>query len=598
MEVPPFRSLADSAGGHKIPSPVGPESIEPIPGASEILGATKASKKSMQNLRPPRLFAPRPLLPLLLLAVGGCQQGEARRLGPEHTIIPNPNSIEFIPGDTFHLTEETRIFFDPGNEDAERIGKVLAGLIGNTVETSPKVSEAEEDPPAAGIFLTLQNAPASLGPEGYELSAMSTGVTVRASAPAGLFYGVQTLRQMLPEVVEFTAAYPTPLFVPGVKITDGPRFQWRGAMLDVSRHFFDPDDVKRFMDLMAIYKLNRLHLHLSDDQGWRIEIPSRPRLTEYGGSTQVGGKSGGFYSVAEYSELVRYAEELFITIVPEIDVPGHTNAALASYPELNCDGVARELFTGTAVGFSSLCTENEATYAFLEDVVREIAALTPGPFFHVGGDEVEKLTSLEYNAFIERMDGIVRAHGKRLVGWDEVAMADLGPESVVQLWRPLWPADGAPELDSARAVAAAELEAGVMRALASGGSVVLSPADRLYLDMKYDPTTPIGLTWAGLADVRTSYDWAIADLFGGLPEESIAGVEAPLWSETIGTMGDIEYLAFPRMPGVAEMGWSRESRRSWEDYRLRLGAHGPRWTALGINFYRSPLVPWRKGWPD
>jgi hexosaminidase len=234
----------------------------------------------------------------------------------------------------------------------------------------------------------------------------------------------------------------------------------------------------------------------------------------------------------------------------------------------------------------------------MDDVVREISALTPGPYFHVGGDEVQRLTGPEYNAFIERMDEIVRSHGKRLVGWDEVAMAELGPGSIVQLWRPLWPADGAPELDSASAEAAAELEAGVERALEAGGSIILSPADRLYLDMKYNPNTPIGLTWAGLADVRTSYDWAIADLFGDLPEEAVAGIEAPLWAETISEFSDIEYLAFPRLPGVAEMGWSQESRRSWEDYRLRLGAQAPRWTALGVNFYRSPLVDWQEAWQN
>lgn len=555
-------------------------------------------KKPAENPRRCPFLLLIPLLPFLGLASCGGQGDGDRNADLEHAIIPNPSSVEFTPGDTFHLTEETRIFFDEGNQEAGRIGQVLADLIGNTVETVPEVAEADGNSPETGIFLTLQGAAPSLGPEGYELTATQGQVTIRASAPAGLFYGVQTLRQMLPAVVEYTAAYPRPLFFPGVKILDNPRFGWRGSMLDVSRHFFSVDDVKRFMDLMSLYKLNRLHLHLSDDQGWRIEIPSRPNLTDHGASTQVGGREGGFYSVQEYSDLVRYAEERFITIVPEIDVPGHTNAALASYPDLNCDGVARELFTETAVGFSSLCTEREATYDFLDDVVREIAALTPGPFFHVGGDEVERLTPEEYNAFIERMDGIVRSHGKRLVGWDEVAMAELGPESLVQLWRPLWPADGAPELDSARAEAAAELQAGVMRVLDSGGSVILSPADRLYLDMKYDRSTPIGLNWAGLADVRTSYDWTTADLFSGLPEESIAGVEAPLWSETIGTLADIEYLAFPRMPGVAEMGWSQEARRSWEDYRLRLGAQAPRWTALGINFYRSPLVPWQEGWED
>jgi hexosaminidase len=554
--------------------------------------------KAIESVHLISSLTPHILVPILALTVFGCQEGGLQDLGPEHRIIPNPSTVEFTPADTFHLGKETRIFFDAGDAEAERIGGFLADLIGNTVETTPDVLEAEGQFPVDGIHLTRQGASPSVGPEGYELLASSTGVTIRASGGAGLFYGVQTLRQMLPAIVEYQAAYPQPLFVPGVQILDNPRFGWRGFMLDVSRHFFGIHDVKRFMDLMALYKMNRLHLHLSDDQGWRIEIPGLPNLTDYAGGSQVGGKGGGYYSVEEYAELVRYAQDRFITIVPEIDVPGHTNAALASYPELNCDGVAPELFTGTAVGFSSLCTTEEATYDFLERVVREIATLTPGPFFHVGGDEVKRLTSEEYNAFIERMEGIVRSHGKRMVGWDEVAMAELGPGSLVQLWRPLWPAEGAPEPDSAAAEAAAELEAGVMRVIASGGSVILSPADRLYLDMKYDPSTPIGLTWAGMADVRTSYDWAVKDLFGKLPEEAIAGVEAPLWSETLGSISDIEYMAFPRIPGVAELGWSQESRRSWEDYRLRLGAQAPRWTVLGINFHRSPHVPWQEGWQE
>jgi len=451
------------------------------------------------------------------------------------------------------------------------------------------------DPPEGSIHLTLQDSPASVGSEGYKLVVSGTGVTISASAPAGLFYGVQTLRQLLPPVIEYTAAYPKPLFVPAMEVLDSPRFPWRGAMLDVSRHFFKPDDVKRFIDLMALYKLNRLHLHLSDDQGWRVEIPSRPNLTAHGGSTEVGGRDGGFFSVDEFSDLVRYAEDRFVTVVPEIDVPGHTNAALASYPELNCDGVARDLYTETSVGFSSLCTEKEEVYDFLDDVVRDIAAVTPGVFFHVGGDEVRELSSEAYNAFIERMEEIVESHGKRLVGWDEVAMADIGPESTIQLWRPLWPADDAPELDSARAAQASELQERAMRAVEQGTRFILSPADRLYLDMKYDQSTPVGLAWAGLADVKTSYDWTVAGLFGNLPEESIAGVEAPLWSETIDDIHDVEFLAFPRLPGVAEIGWSPESGRSWEEYRIRLGAQAPRWTALGINFYRSPQVPWLEG---
>jgi len=213
-----------------------------------------------------------------------------------------------------------------------------------------------------------------------------------ARTPAGLFYGVQTLRQLLPAAVEYSAAFPRPMRLPAARVVDAPRFAWRGAMLDVARHFIEAAEVKRFVDLMALYKLNRLHLHLSDDQGWRLEIRSRPNLTRHGGSTEVGGGPGGFYTQEQYADLVRYAQERFVTIVPEIDMPGHTNAALASYPELNCNGVAPALYTGTEVGFSALCVESEATYRWIDDVVREIAALTPGAYFHIGGEEGERLT--------------------------------------------------------------------------------------------------------------------------------------------------------------------------------------------------------------
>jgi len=362
--------------------------------------------------------------------------------------------------------------------------------------------------------------------------------------------------------------------------------------MDVARHFRPVGDVKRFVDLMALYKLNRLHLHLSDDQGWRIEVPGWPRLTEHGGSTEVGGGPSGFYTPAEYTDIVQYASERFVTVVPEIDMPGHTNAALASYPELNCDGVAPELYTGTEVGFSSLCTDAEITYEFLDDVIREISALTPGPYFHVGGDEARQTEEEDYVAFVERVQGIVRSHGKRMIGWDEVATTTLEPTSLVQLWRPLWPEPGAPEPEGAAAEALAALQEGATRAAEAGATFILSPADRIYLDMKYDPSTVIGLRWAGLSDPRRAYDWEPTEVFAQIPEASIAGVEATLWSETLGTLDDVEYLAFPRLAGVAELGWSRAADRNWEGFRQRVGAHGARWTALGVNFQRSPSIDW------
>ncbi len=491
-----------------------------------------------------------------------------------HSLIPLPASVEWAPTGSFVVTPETRILVEPGHAEARRIGQWLANLIGNTVETTPAVADAGTSVPAGSIVLTTQEADASLGDEGYALTVTPERVTIRAQAPAGLFYGVQTLRQLMPPAVEYTAAFARPLPIPAGQIVDRPRFAWRGAMLDVSRHFLSAADVKRYIDRMALYKLNRLHLHLSDDQGWRIEIPSWPDLTAIGGSTAVGGGPGGYYAQETFADLVRYAQERFITIVPEIDLPGHTNAALASYPALNCDDVAPPLYTGTEVGFSSLCVEKDLTYQFVDDVVREIAAVSPGPYFHIGGDEVETLTHEQYARFIERVQEIVAAHGKRVVGWDDIAEADLLPATIVQHWRP----SGAQEA--------------IAEAVARGAVVVLSPANKAYLDMKYDTSTVLGLNWAAYISVQDSYDWEPAALIDGVPEDAILGVEAPLWAETLGTLDDFEYMAFPRLAGIAEIGWSPASARDWNTYRLRLGAQVPRWAALGINFYRAPGVPW------
>ena len=425
-------------------------------------------------------------------------------------------------------------------------------------------------PAPRSISLAIDAANAALGEEGYELNVAVDRVTLAARSAGGLFHGVQTIRQLLPVSVEYPAAMGRVLRIPAGRVVDAPRFAWRGAMLDVSRHFLSAEDVKRYIDVMALYKLNRLHLHLSDDQGWRIEIKSRPNLTVVGGSTQVGGGPGGFYTQAQFADLVAYAAQRFITIVPEIDMPGHTNAALASYAELNCDGVAPPVYTGTRVGFSTLCVERETTYAFIDDVVREISGLITGPYFHVGGDEVEKLTAPQYRRFIERVEGIVRQHGKTMIGWGEIAPANISATSIVQHWH-----NDSSQLHAAR-----------------GGRVILSPAKHMYLDMKYDSATILGLKWAGLVEVRDAYALDPATYIPTVPESAILGVEGPLWSETLMKRQDFEFMAFPRLAAVAEVGWSPAAVRDWDNFRLRLGAHGPRLQALGINFYRSEQIPW------
>lgn len=490
---------------------------------------------------------------------------------PFPSLVPLPASVRVTEGAPFTLTPATTIFIQAPDPRSLFVAQFLAGLLTTVGPVGPAVTQMGTAIPDGSIVLSLDGDPAA-GEEAYELNASATGVTLKASSPAGLFHGVQTLRQILPFALEHDAARPRPIAIPALRIVDRPRFAWRGAMLDVARHFFDPEDVKRYLDLMALHKLNRLHLHLSDDQGWRIEIESWPNLTAIGARTEVGGTVGGFYTQEQYKDIVAYAQERFITIVPEIDMPGHTNAALASYPELNCNHEAPAPYTDIKVGFSSLCVADELTYAFIDDVVREIGALSPGPYFHVGGDEVKTLTEAEYVAFINRVQEIVQLRGKRMIGWDEVASADLLKTSVVQHWRP-----GTP-----------------LASVASRGArLIMSPANRAYLDMQYDPGTVLGLFWAGRIEVRDSYDWDPSTLMEGVSEEAILGVEAPLWTETLANIREVEFMAFPRLAAIAEIGWSPQAARAWEDFRVRLAGQGPRWQALGLNFYRSPQAPWK-----
>jgi hexosaminidase len=337
----------------------------------------------------------------------------------------------------------------------------------------------------------------------------------------------------------------------------------------VARHFFGVADVKRCIDLAAMYKMNRFHLHLTDDQGWRIQIDSWPELARKGGSTAVNHDPGGYYTKADYAEIVDYAAHRFVTIVPEIDMPAHCNAALACYPELNKDGVAPDLYTGIEVGFCTFEADKEITYQFIDDVIGELAAMTPGPYIHIGGDEAHSTPPEVYPGFIERVQQIVEKHGKQMVGWEEIGRVQLLPSSIAQAWK----------------------DNSVLKAVEQGAKAILSPAYLAYLDMQYDDTCPLGLSWAGFVEVDASYSWEPGELIEGLAEESILGVEACLWSETLLTMADIEYMAFPRLPGLAEKGWS-PAGQDWEEYRLRLAAHAARLAALGIHFYHSPVVDW------
>ena len=496
-------------------------------------------------------------------------------------VVPVPASVHPTPGVTYTLGREDRISSD-GSGPATEVAGYLAGVLRGATGYPLPLTTTGPAAPAGGIALSLidpESPDPSVGREGYELAVTADGVVIRAGTATGLFYGVQTLRQLLPAEIESTTEQPGPWTIPGGRIVDHPRFPYRGAMLDVSRHFFPADDVMRYLDQLARYKINHLHLHLSDDQGWRIAVDSWPLLTAVGGATEVDGGPGGFYTKAQYREIVAYAAARHITIVPEIDVPGHTNAALASYGSLAPDGVARPPYTGTDVGFSALCVERDLTYDFLDDVLGEVAALTPGPFLHIGGDEAFTVTPADYAAFMNRVQKIVTAKGKTVMGWHQIAAADHADGRVIQYW-------GTTTADAAVTVA-----------IDQGARVVLSPSNRAYLDMKYTDETPLGQNWAGLVEVREAYDWDPGSYLAGVPAPAVLGVEAPLWTETVTTTGDVEFMTFPRLPAVAELGWSPASTHDWEGFRLRLAAQGRRWTAAGIAFYRSPQVPWDAATP-
>ena len=488
-------------------------------------------------------------------------------------VVPAPVSTAPAAVVTFTLSPAATIYADAAATDVA--GQLAAILRRSTGYPLPVVLASGT--PADGIALLLSGAPASVGAEGYQLDVSASAVTLRANQPAGLFHGVQTLRQVMPPEIEAATVQPGPWTVAGGQIVDYPRFAYRGAMLDVARHFFGVAAVERYIDEIALYKINRLHLHLSDDQGWRIAITSWPNLAVYGGSTAVGGGPGGYYTQDDYRQIVAYAAARYITIVPEIDSPGHTNAALASYAELNCDGVAPKLYTGTRVGFSSLCVSKEITYTFLDQVWGEIAALTPGAYLHVGGDEASSTTAADYQTFMGRAQQIVTAKGKSLMGWHDIvnAPATVGPSTIAQFW-------GTTTSNTA-----------VAGATQNGVKVVMSPANHAYLDMKYTRRTKLGQTWAGLIEVQDAYGWDPGNYLTGVAESSVLGVEAPLWTETIVTSADIDYMAFPRLPAIAELGWSTASSHDWTAFSGRLGAQGPRWRVMGINYYASPQVIWQ-----
>jgi hexosaminidase len=487
-------------------------------------------------------------------------------------IIPKPVYAK-AAGGSFQLTASSSIVVDNVSGEAFAIGQYLSDKLKKATGFELKVTAVTEKQLPGTIYLKIAASDSINNAEAYILNVTEDSVVLSSATAAGLFRGVQSLRQLFSPAIELATLQKTDWYSATGTIKDYPLYAYRGAMLDVARHFFSVEDVKRFIDLLAYYKMNVMHLHLSDDQGWRIEIKGWPKLTGYGGSTQVGGGKGGFYTQEQYKDIVAYAGSRYITVIPEIDMPGHTNAALASYPELNCNPKDKnpQLYTGTEVGFSTLCTQNENVYKFVDDVIAELAAITPGPYIHIGGDESHVTAKKDYIKFIDRVQAIVVKHGKQVIGWDEIGLSALQPNTIAQYW-----ANGTNSVN----------------AVQKGAKIIISPARKTYLDMKYDSTTKLGLNWAGYIEVDTGYIWDPATMEKGIVRENIIGIEAPLWTETVTNLQELEFMVFPRLPGYAEIGWSPAAGRSWDEYKIRLGKHGSAMKAMGINFYKSKKVPW------
>uniref|UniRef100_UPI003F509996 family 20 glycosylhydrolase n=1 Tax=Microbacterium chionoecetis TaxID=3153754 RepID=UPI003F509996 len=510
-------------------------------------------------------------------------------------VVPAPASIDAGSGAPFRLTSDTTV---TGEADAVA---ALAAIVEARTALTPATEGSE-----SGIDLRID--PGSGAAESYRIAVDEASVVVTGADAAGLFYGVQTLGQLIArdsaggqQDAEWT--------VPAVTIEDAPRFAYRGAMLDVARHFHPVETVKGYIDRAASLKLNALHLHLTDDQGWRIQLESRPELTERASGTSVGGDStegqgtpGGFFTKADYREIVEYAASRHMIVVPEIDMPGHTHAVGLAYPELaeepTISDHMREIirdyggeeprpgvpYEGMAVGFSSLKTRDEATYDFVADVFGELAAMTPGPYLHFGGDESLSTTDEDFAVFVARTSQIIADLGKTPVAWHEAGAATgLTDTTIGQYWGFLAPQEGV--ADKARAF------------VDNGGQLILSPADAIYLDMKYPNGPELGLTWAnGPTSIERAYTWEPSDIVAGVDDSGILGVEAPLWTETIRTAADIDTMAFPRAAAAAEAAWSpatgASDLRTWASFRERVGALGPLWTSMGVGFHPSEEIPW------
>lgn len=484
------------------------------------------------------------------------------------TIIPKPLSYEAKEGG-FQIGSNTVIYVKGNNsnetEELYKIAEFFKEKIKPATGLDIKIVRGEPTNKGA-IYLTTIGGNKDLGNEGYDIISTNESIEVKAYKPEGVSRAVQTLRQMLPADIEKnTKVENINWIIPAANISDKPEYDYRGLMIDVARHFFTVDEIKRQIDLAAQYKINKVHLHLSDDQGWRLEIKKYPELTNIGGKTEVGGGKGGYYTQEEFKDLVNYAKDRYVEIIPEFDMPGHINAALASYGFLNPDGKPKALYTGTKVGFSTLMTNDEKTYQFIDDLIKEVSAISPSKYIHIGGDEADNTNKADYDYFVGRVSKIAQKYGKTPIGWDPIdTSSNIDSTTVLQNWK-----------DSNE------------EARKKNMKMVISIAKKAYLDFQYDENTPYGLNWGGYNSIENAYNWDPTDF---APKELVLGIEAPLWTETITDTKAMDYMIYPRLIGYSEIGWSPKASRSFREFKERLKAQGTRLENQGVNYYKDKSI--------
>jgi hexosaminidase len=536
------------------------------------------------------------------------------QLANDISIIPQPVSLEKKNGQ-FELNATTAIISAENDVEVQKTITNFAESLRRSTGFALPVRTAKNELSSIILLSLNKTSDAVIGKEGYVLDVSPSTVTIQANTAAGLFYGLQTLMQLLPKEIENkTVVQKTTWVVPAVRISDFPRFGWRGLMFDVSRHFFTKQQVKEFIDEMVKYKMNLLHLTLSNDEGWRIEIKALPKLTEVGAwrVSRVGrfgtfepaapGEPrdyGGFYTHEDIKELIQYAKERFVNILPEIDVPGHSLAAIVSYPELSCTPGAEKynVSPGTKImdwhskGFTALidntlCPANEKVYTFLDKVFTEVAALFPFEYIHMGGDECaknfweknpqikalmarEKLKDMHevQSYFVKRVEKIIESKGKKMIGWDEILEGGLAPNAAVMSWRGM---------------------KGGIEAAKLGHEVVMSPTTYAYLDYMQSDALIEPPVYASLR-LKTAYSFE--PIPEGVDPKFIKGGQANLWTEQVYNTRHMQYMLWPRGQAIAESVWSPKEKKNWSDFTKRVESNFERMDARQVKYARAMFDP-------